>query len=203
MAEAFFNDRDAQRRLDRTFCSYEGVPYYIRYYNKETVSLYKTDDMLNRFMQVEYTSNKFSYEPMTLGYLNQENLKIAYYLERDTTRDQRYGIPIAHLRSDGFKIQIAKLNCKGTESMLLNKYPTLVEAKDMVIKEGWTSAGFHRNYALTNNLGILCRDVLIGKLVKDEFDQGYRVEYDHSLRRLSYYQRNFTNLFGTLLRDMK
>jgi hypothetical protein len=198
MAKRFDTPRDASRRLDRTICFYKQVPYYVRFDANDhmgvTVILYNVPkDDFDPGVRVKYTEDAFSYEAPLLGFLNTG--ACAYYIERETMRNQRYGVPLDNLKYEGGKLPLGLARVKGMSDMLLNIYPSVSECIAHCKKGDDYSMAFHKDYCIQGSrLGVIYRDLHLGKMV--ERDGAYVMEFDYNLKKLSFFQRSFNSLFG-------
>lgn len=187
MAEAYLDDRDANRRLDYTICMWKGEPKYIRYKAEPDLSfacyIYNLKkDMGDKGTKVDYKSDDFSIEVPPLGYVNIGG--DAYYIERSAIRDQRAGLPLEATRYPHGKVPDDIIRSQGMYDMLMNVYPSIKEVVNDLERGRAISMAFSRNYAIVANGMILKhRDHVIGNIVNN------RISYREGLKKVSFHMR--------------
>lgn len=141
MAEAFYNQLDAQSKLDNTICMYERVPMYIKCPAElilsdrvKAISLLDSSELI-----LKYTDDAFSYSPSELGYFQTESE--ATYLTRASARANVEGLTI---RSIAQPINHDDFRSSRMYNCILGLHPKFEDAiKELSFKK--LSVAFHRH----------------------------------------------------------
>lgn len=151
MAEAYLDQRDLDKRLGDTICTWEGTPVYVAtHYDRvrhPNIALFKLNGELYKpWKTVDHKSPLFCDRSLPLGYMNYN--KNAYYLQRVPFRHQNQAIkanciettPVLSRNEQWFTSE-AMHNC------LINKYISMGDAWK-ALGAGHLGAAIHRDIAL-------------------------------------------------------
>jgi hypothetical protein len=128
-----FPERDLSQRLDSTICRYKGVPYYVRYTDRNLLTLYTlSSNGKKNALQISPFDDDFDISTIPLGYCQASNDYVVY-LSRRPNRLYKQGL-------SGDSLQFRWINGAGrfsfhwvsgaVEQMVLNNYPPLNAALD-------------------------------------------------------------------------
>lgn len=204
--EAFANTSDASRALNNSILFYQNEPYYFKWYDGNTFTIYPVGNSDVSSKRVDYRSPDVSDKIPPLGYINLEPK--ANYITRDPVSERRAGLPTASLRQhDGKPLDYLAGGLyiwqqQALADMLMNKYPSLKEAMDMLSPERYLIA-FHKHYAVGADKRIYHRDKFICQLQPNSITGKYEAVYNDDLRKPSLIMKRFNELFLETIRDIE
>lgn len=155
-----FNDRDLSQRLDATVCRYRGHPYYVRYTDRNRLSLYSLASHGKTLIHNIHPDDEyFDISTVPMGYL-QINPDAVAYCTRRTARMWKQG-----LSADSINYQYNDRNNKilqapsiltpAFENMVLGIYTPLNEALALLRKsDKEKEIAISRDVALKINPGL-------------------------------------------------
>lgn len=161
MGLPFFTDEDAKTKLDRTIVLWDDEPYYCTH---QAGNKYRLTDLQTGKNRpggvVDYTSDKFNYLGIPLGYLNDDSK--CYYVKRTPIRQVSQALNyscIAHSLPYGdLMLTKAMYDC------IKNNHEPFKETYKKVIENALEGKAFDRHFCVINQddlIGIKYRDQLI------------------------------------------
>jgi hypothetical protein len=152
-----YKGEDLKNRLHGTIIRYRGFPYFADI-RDQTVRL---NDLVNGtlFAQVEPDNPDLDISSVPLGYVNLTKHKIATYVRREPLRRYKQGVDINYVSQKALNEDGALSNqyLMGQEIVdcIMDKYPPLKVALNMITKDGWSSVAISRCVALRRKGGIV------------------------------------------------
>jgi len=163
---------DIRARLHHTIIRHKGTPFIAEVDSTGTIGLVDLvkGELIRR---VEPDDADLDISSIPLGYVNfAGRKKLAVYLKREPLRRFKQGVEISYLTQKTLgeegSINFGSLQqCQGLVDCVMNKYPTVVSAQEMLIKGGWASAAVSRNVALKRvgaNYSIFVKEEEVGTM---------------------------------------
>lgn len=155
-----FSERDISQRLDATVCRYRGHPYYVRYRDRNLLTLYTLDSGGKKeYLSIHPNDEDFDISTVPLGYM-QFDPNTVVYLSRKPSRMWKQG-----LSPDGLQIVFHNANivryanvtmlCSAFQNMVLDVYPSLNEAlSELRRSEKDKEIAISRDIALKININL-------------------------------------------------
>lgn len=150
-------DRDLQARLDRTFCLYEGRPYYI-IVDVPYINLHDIPSQ-NFYKTIKSNDPLFDISTIPLGYMQYSPERVVY-LSRTPGRIFKQGVNLDNLKNyfldptvRGGKIDVF---CKEFVSLIEGKYPLVTDALQL-LQEDKT----YREIAVSRDIALVRNDLII------------------------------------------
>jgi len=163
------NIEDAHARLTRCVVMYDDHPYYVDRIDgpvkKVLIVVMRRLPLLDDQLTVTLDDPKLNYTQYRLGYVNRQSdggLWTSFYMMRSPVRGIKQGIYNNNIQYAGLQRGFKgpsidnSLNNPHFADMLMNKYPTIDVAKDLIdkapVREGYANTiAFHRNFALSRD----------------------------------------------------
>lgn len=135
-----FKGHDLNQKIDKTICRYKGVPYYCRYTNDISVTLYKLTDMGQVYETIQVDDEDFDVSSLPLGYYQEGN--IVFFAERRPMRRWKQGIDEAGVNIFRIKPEVIApkyirrtLYTQGFIDSVMGRFPNINNAVDFLRKQ--------------------------------------------------------------------
>lgn len=128
-----YPDRDLSQRLDSSVCRYKGIPYFVRYAGKNTLTLYDLCHPNEKaVMEIKSNDPYFDISTIPLGYYQVEKNRVVYITRRPYRRykqgidaDMLNMFSLRENRSLGHAFSIFH---PGFRDMIMGDYPSVENA---------------------------------------------------------------------------